>query len=230
MSAKTEWENEDWLQSASRLLQWTSVADLDKPLMLLVRHSHRETIHNHNEMMSGGLTPLGTEMATEMGRRLPTNRQIHFFFSFIPRCYETALAISEGFRQEGGEVIDLDPSPSLVGPQVIDREVWKELQPDGKNVTSFVNCWVDGVYEGKIEPFEEYKDRLFKDTVGKLASLDGGLMHVHITHDLAMMSSKRILLERPLVNEDREPYLGGLGVAATDDGNQLFLAGATYTI
>jgi hypothetical protein len=181
-------------------------------------------------MMSGGLTPLGTEMATEMGRRLPTNRQIHFFFSFIPRCYETALAISEGFRQEGGEVIDLDPSPSLVGPQVIDREVWKELQPDGKNVTSFVNCWVDGVYEGKIEPFEEYKDRLFKDTVGKLASLDGGLMHVHITHDLAMMSSKRILLERPLVNEDREPYLGGLGVAATDDGNQLFLAGATYTI
>ena len=193
----------------------------EQPLMFLVRHSHRETLKDYDEMTYGGLTELGKKMSFELGKRIPRKGKMHIYTSFVPRAAETAEAIAEGFTQQGGEVIDIDPLPSLASPQVNDVAFWSNLHPDGKNITDLVNTWVSGGYGEQIEPFDDYRDRLLGDTVKRLISLEENIMHVHSTHDFALMSAKRMLLNRPLVPEDREPYLGGLGV--TDSGSDILL-------
>ena len=230
MNSEQTWDNQEWVHSAKQILEWMTTVPREQPLMFLVRHSHRETLQNHDEMVSGGLTELGKRMSFELGKRFPRMGKMHIYTSFIPRCFETAEAIAEGFTQQGGEVIDIDPLPPLVGPQVIEEEVWKNLHPDGRNVTDFVNTWVDGGFCDRMELFDDYRDRLMEATVTKLSSLKESIMHVHVTHDLAMMSAKRILLKRPLVMSDREPYLGGLGVTVTDSETILNVAGETLPI
>jgi broad specificity phosphatase PhoE len=230
MTSKQTWENQDWVSSAKRILDWMSTVPQEQPLMFLVRHSHRETLRNHDEMVSGGLTELGKKMSFELGTRIPRGGKMHIYTSFVPRCFETAEAIAEGFNHQGGEVIDIDPLAPLVGPQVIEEEVWKNLHPDGRNITDFVNTWVDGGFGERMELFGDYQKRLIEATVERLTSLDESIMHVHVTHDLAMMSAKRILLKRPLVPEDREPYLGGLGVTVAGSGILLNIAGETIPV
>jgi len=230
MTDEQTWDNQDWVYSAKKILEWMATIPEEQSLMFLVRHSHRETLQNHDEMVSGGLTNLGKRMSFELGKRIPRKRKMYIYTSFVPRCFETAEAIAEGFAQCGGEVIDIDPLPSLVGPQVIEEEVWRNLHPDGRNVTDFVNTWVDGGFGEKMELFENYQDRLIGDTVKRLISFKENIMHVHVTHDLAMMSAKRILLKKPLVPEDREPYLGGLGVTNTNSQLLLNVKGKTIPI
>ena len=165
MSSEQTWDNQDWVYSANKILGWMSTIPQEQPLMFLVRHSHRETLQNHDEMVSGGLTELGKRMSFELGSRFPRIGKMHIYTSFVPRCFETAEAIAEGFTQQGGEVIDIDPLPPLVGPQVIEEEVWTNLHPDGRNVTDFVNTWVDGGFGERMEHFDIYRDRLIDATV-----------------------------------------------------------------
>ncbi len=230
MTDEQTWDNQKWVYSAKKILEWMAVVPQEHPLIFLVRHSHRNTIQNHDEMVSGGLTELGKKMSLELGKRIPRSRKMHIYTSFVPRCFETAEAIAEGFTLQGGEVIDIDPLPSLVGPQVIQEAVWRNLHPDGRNVTDFVNTWVDGGFGERMELFDDYKDRLIADTIKRLTSLKENIMHVHVTHDLAMMCAKRILLKRPLVSDDREPYLGGLGVTYTGSQIVLNIAGITSSL
>jgi hypothetical protein len=69
-----------------------------------------------------------------------------------------------------------------------------------------------------IEPFEEYRVRLIETTLAKLAKENDPVMHIHVTHDLALMAFKRILLQRPIGRSDREPYQGGICTAIGLDG------------
>lgn len=225
----TEWDSEEWTYGAKQLVDWAATIDFEQPLMLMVRHSHREILHTYEDTMGGGLTELGRRVSVEMGRRIPTKRKAHIFLSVVPRCYQTAEAISEGFSAEGGEVIDMDPLPTLIGPEYSDRAVWQNLHPNGENVTEFVNSWADEEYEG-IEPFSEFKVRLMEDTLKRLLSVKDNLMQIHVTHDLAMMCTKRILFDRALTRDDREPFLGGLGATMTESGVALFVAGNSITI
>jgi broad specificity phosphatase PhoE len=222
----TEWDTEEWTISAKEILEWLSSIDSDQPIMLMVRHSHRETLHNYHDTMNAGLTDLGRQLSREMGNRIPTWRKVHIFLSVVPRCYETAEAIGEGFVQHGGELIDMDPLPTLIGPEYSDRNVWLNLNSNGENVTEFVNDWADNKFEG-IEPFNEFSVRLMDDTVKRLLSVKDNKMHIHVTHDLAMMCMKRILFDRPLTREDRVPYLGGLAITLKDGVPILFASGKT---
>jgi hypothetical protein len=178
-------------------------------------------------MTYGGLTELGKKMSFELGKRIPRKGKMHIYTSFVPRCVETAEAISEGFTQQGGEVIDIDPLPSLASPHINDVSFWTNLHPDGKNITDLINTWASGGYGELIEPFDDYRDKLMGDTIKQLVSLDENIMHVHVTHDFALMSAKRILLRRPLVYDDREPYLGGLGATFSGSDIQVNIAGET---
>jgi broad specificity phosphatase PhoE len=230
MTEEQTWDNQDWVHSAKRILEWMTTLPQEQPLMFLVRHSHRETLQNHEEVVSGSLTELGKRMSFELGTRIPWKGKMFIYTSFIPRCFETAEAIGEGFTQQGGEVIDIEPLPTLVGPHVIDREVWLNLHPDGRNVTDFVNTFVDGEFGERMERFDQYRVRLIEDTVKRLNSQNENIMYVHVTHDLALMCAKRIFFKRPLVPEDREPYLGGLGVTVTGSETLLNVAGSTFPI
>jgi len=219
----TDWDTEEWTSGAKRLLEWVSTVDSDRPVMLMVRHSHREKLHNHHDTMNAGLTDLGKRVSREMGYRIPTDRKAHIFLSVVPRCYETAQALSDGFIHQGGEVIDMDPLPTLIGPEYSDRDVWLNLNSNGENVTEFVNMWADDEFEG-IEPFNEFSVRLIDDTVRRFLALKNNMMHIHVTHDLALMCTKRILFGRPLTRDDREPFLAGLGISIQDKTPILFVS------
>ena len=220
----SDWENEDWTYSAKRIVSWVKALDPDQPVMLLIRHSHRDVLKDQKDMLGGGITELGRELSIEMGRQLPKSREAYFFFSIVPRCYETAEAMAQGFSENGGEVIDMDTLPTLVRPEYTLDEVWNNLQPNGENVTEFVNRWAAGELEG-IEPFSEFQERLMDDTLRRFCSLQESIMHIHVTHDLSLMAAKRMLFDRPLEWEDRESFLGGLAMTLRKGEPSLYVSG-----
>ncbi len=222
MQRESNWETLDWLANARELIRWAHSVVENVPALLLIRHSHREPIKSMSEMAKKQITPLGREMAVEFGRRLPTTRKLDIMHSFVPRCRETAHAIAEGFRAIGGEIRNIEDTVFLVGPQVKDRSIWNRLGADGERISEFVNKWADGKFSPeKIEPFEEYVDRLKAEFVKRLMQDDDGTLHIHITHDLALLSSKRYFFRRPTNMNMRPPYLGGLGI--TIEGGKLMI-------
>ena len=218
----TEWSSLDWVKNARDMVEWVNSKPRNSKIMLIVRHSHRDEIADHSVQLSTELTDMGKQMSYEMGKKLPTERPVHFFFSFVSRCYQTAEEMAKGFTEVGGRVIDMDSLPILVKPEIIDESVWTNLQPDGKNITDFINNWAEGKFGDKIEVFEEYQSRLLKDTLVRILSIEQKEMHIHITHDLALMALKRILLKRPIEFDDREPFLGGLGIEIDSEGNVIY--------
>ncbi len=219
---KYDWETLDWLANARELIHWANSIVDGVPVLLLIRHSHRETIESMEEMVEKRITPLGKEMAVEFGKRLPTNRELEIMHSFVPRCRETAHAIAEGFEQVGGEVRSIEDVVFLVGPQVLDRSIWGRLGTDGESTADFVNYWADGKFpEQKIEPFEQYIHRVKDEFVKRLISSEDNALHVHVTHDLTLLSSKRHFFRNPIDISMRPPYLGGLGI--TIEGNRLMI-------
>lgn len=222
---KSKWDELDWLEGIRRIVEWVQTREDSESVMLLLRHSHREILRDHKDMLGGGLTELGKQTSFEVGQRLPISRSAHFFFSIVPRCYETAEWMAKGFTEKGGSVIDMDPLPPLVGPEYSEQEVWGNLNPNGENVTEFVNRWAQGDFGTAIEPLEEYQARIVKETVERAESHPEPVTHVHITHDLGLMCIKRLLLGRPLEEDDREPYLGGLGVSVAEREKMLFMGG-----
>ncbi|MHA2177734.1 MAG: hypothetical protein ACXAAK_05220 [Candidatus Thorarchaeota archaeon] len=230
MDIKNSWDNEDWTFSVKNILQWVSALDSDRPLMLILRHSHRETLRDHEHMGSAGLTELGKQISVEVGKRIPSSRQMELYTSFVPRAYETAVGIAAGYSEIGGKASEIDLLPTLVSPQILNPEIWSKLHPDGENITEYVNQWVDGKFAGYIEPYEDFQSRFIDDTVKRLNQSKEKLIYVFTTHDFSLMSAKRIFLERDLTHEDREPYLGGLGLVKTDSGTDLFIGSADSSI
>jgi len=216
LSEPTDWDSLDWLSSARALVRWTNSIDIRKPVALVVRHSHRATLADYAQMLSGGLTELGKRTSFEIGRRLRVERPADIFTSFVPRCSETAESIAKGFSDAGGRVLGIDSLDTLFSPEYSEEKVWENLQSDGRNVTEFVNKWADGRFGNGIESFDSIRSRLRSDTVSRLTAATGPVMQIHVTHDLALMSLKRSLLRRPLVVTDREPYLGGIAMVRVD--------------
>lgn len=224
MAETSEWESLDWLSSARTLVEWTAAIDLKNPIALVVRHSHRATLADYKQMVTGGLTELGKRTSFELGKRLPTKRFASVFTSFVPRCAETAEYVRKGFTDAGGSASDIESLGTLFGPEYSEEKVWGNLQPDGRNVTEFVNKWADGQLGEGIEPFDRFQSRLHTDTVSRLVATRDSAMHIHVTHDLSLMSLKRSLLGRPLTVLDREPYLGGIGLVPVARGISVFTA------
>ncbi|TFF95119.1 hypothetical protein EU546_03875 [Candidatus Thorarchaeota archaeon] len=218
-----DWTEVDWLYSGRRIVEWTRDSPSDSSLLLFLRHSHREQIDDVETMVTGELTEIGKHFSTELGRRLPTDRPYRVFTSIVPRSFQTAEAIVEGITENGGAVRDIEALSVLMGPHVSEKEVWTNLHPDGENVTKFVNHWAGGRFGEKMEPFDEYIPRLLGDTFGRMHSTDATEVHLHVTHDLAMMCMKRAIFRRAVVPSDREPFLGGLAAKITGSEFQILV-------
>lgn len=210
VTAKEKWDNLEWLSSARSIVEWVNQRPTEERIMIFLRHSHREVIQDHSTQFSTGLTDIGKRMSFEMGRRLPVHSPIRIFYSFIPRSSQTAEEIANGLRENGGKVVEYESIAILVMPEFNDEAVWENLQPDGKNVTEFVNRWADGEFGDMIESFGDYRSRLIETTLGRLMKEDEPTVHIHVSHDLGLMALKRILLQRPIGYEDREPFQGGI--------------------
>jgi broad specificity phosphatase PhoE len=181
-------------------------------------------------MGSAGLTEMGRRMSFEVGRRISSGRPMELYTSFVPRAYETAECIGEGYSEIGGEAAEVELLPTLVSPHILNPEVWLHLHPDGQNITDYVNSWVKGEFEGYIEPYEDYRTKFMNDTVGRLVASEGNVIYIYTTHDFTLMSAKRMFLDRNLDYDDREPFLGGLGLTLSDSGVEVFIGSANRAI
>lgn len=218
----SNWDKTEWLTCARSLVEWLSQRPSNERFMIFLRHSQRDVIEDHSVQFSTGLTEIGKQMSFEMGKRLPTNKPIRIFFSFVARCFQTAEELAKGLRENGGEIVEFETSPILVMPEYCNESVWDNLQPDGENVTEFVNRWADDEFGDMIEHFENYKVKLLDHTLGRLKGENHPVMHIHVTHDLALMAIKRILLQRPIGYEDRDPFQGGI-CSIIDNKGTLYL-------
>jgi broad specificity phosphatase PhoE len=181
-------------------------------------------------MVNAGLTELGKKLSFQFGRHIPSHRPTRIFFSFVSRCYETAEEIRKALIERDTTIDEFEPLATIVGPQNAKDVVWDKLEPDGKNVTEFVNWWASGEFGDNMETFDEYVQRLKEDTLERIKDDSRGVLHIHVTHDLCLMSAKRAILERPLRNEDREPYLGGIGFQIEENDINLYNQGKTTRI
>ena len=225
-NVEQEWDSQDWLDSAKELIRWSHSVSTEHPFMLVVRHSHREVIASYDDMVGRGLTALGHRMAREFGRRLPVGRRIQIFHSYVPRCSETAEDIAEGVRDSGGQVDLVQASDLLVGPRVIDPQLWQKIGKDGIWVIQFVEDWRRGAFTDKqIEPPEQFKKRVVRELIWRLKSAPTDSMHVHVTHDLFLVAARRILKTASVFSNYRPPYLGGFGVVLRPDRTIVFEAG-----
>ncbi|MGV9170824.1 MAG: histidine phosphatase family protein [Promethearchaeia archaeon] len=229
MPHEESWYSVEWLDSARNIVEWMKENPSGVQTVLLLRHSHRERLNNHEEMMGAGLTELGRITAYQMGRRLGVTDNVRILTSFISRCYETAEHLADGLSEQGYTVDIIDPLPALVGPDNAMDVVSRELHPDGENVTEFVNNWANGEYNGEMESFRSYLNKLEDSVFRDVDSAETKTTSINITHDLTLMSTKRAILGEPLNRSDREPYLGGIAIRSNDSGMEI-LFGKTKRI
>ncbi|MFO7836999.1 MAG: histidine phosphatase family protein [Candidatus Thorarchaeota archaeon] len=221
MPHEESWYSVEWLDSARNIVEWTKETSAGVQAVLLLRHSHRERLNNHKEMMGAGLTELGRNTSYEMGRRLQVTGNVRILTSFISRCYETAKHLAEGLSEQEYTVDDIDPLPALVGPENAMDVVSRELHPDGENVTEFVNNWANGEYDREMESFGSYLKRLDEGIFKNLDSIKTTVTSLNITHDLTLMTAKRAILGEPLSRSNREPYLGGIAIRTSDSALEI---------
>lgn len=113
-----------------------------KPLGLFLRHAERPPITHWGEAFQLLLTEQGKEEARQLGRVLSTYGKIHLFHSPVQRCEQTAQAIAEGIRIEGGWEGRIESVSALGGPYILDTDKALEF---AKNLGhAFIRTWFRG--------------------------------------------------------------------------------------
>jgi len=225
----SDWHTLDWLNDARRLIRWTRKQNNNNPLMLVVRHSHREDSTDVQKLLKKRLTELGHQMAFCFGKELPSNRILKIFYSSHPRCHETAQEISKGFVSVGGTASLVSDIRILLGPQGSGDIIGNEMLSLGG--PEFVRRWTVGkLSKEAIEPIKNFGAVFVKETLGRLHGSTVDSLHIHVTHDLVLMGARNILFGTIPNNENWTPYLGGFGIVLADDVIHAFEGGRKLTL
>ena len=181
------WATSQWTQEARSLIDEISKISEEPNLFMFLRHSHRESIGNVTEMANLGLTEQGKEIAKIFGSKLPLNKTIHFYYSTIARCKETAECILEGFKQSGGKgklIRPLKPLYSVDGePEYIIDQIFRN--PDKE----LINRWAAGHFPSeKIQPLSIFSQYTAKKVFNILNKASPNDLSIFLTHDLQIMA------------------------------------------
>lgn len=209
------WESEDWLANARNLLKWAN--DLEKgPALLLIRHSQRLEPKEVEKILTEPLTPLGIQMAEEFGRRLDCNKIISVWHSHHIRAQQTAEAIVRGVMEKEGLIHLRGPNRTLLGPGW-DAPKYVAMANEMGFVTFFDSWARDRIPIEIIEPIGDFARRLVDRTIGRMMSAPEQSLHIHITHDLVVMAARKVFLEVDTTEDNFVTYLGGFGLARSNE-------------
>ena len=210
-----EWQTLGWLNGARELIQWTRKQSENHPVLLVIRHSHRDDSTNFQELQKKHLTDLGQQMAYCFGKKLPPNRNLEPSYSGLPRCQETVQAIREGYVDKGNHADLVSSIPIIMGPQGNEDRIGHEMLKLGS--AEFVRMWTEGkLSEEIIVPIEEFSAAFLRETLGRLRDASKNLLHIHATHDLMIMGIRSILFGTIPSDNNWTSYLGGFGIALAD--------------
>ena len=181
------WNGSEWTYEARSLIDGINKMSEEPNLIMFLRHSHRESIANVEEMANLGLTEQGKEVAKIFGCKLPLNKSLRFYYSGITRCKETAECVLEGFLQAGGKgklikafkpLYHVDGDPDYIVDQIF-RNPDKEL----------TNRWAAGHFPpDKIQPLADYAQETAKKVFDLNKKAPEHTIDIFLTHDLQIMA------------------------------------------
>lgn len=188
----SEWKTLDWLVDARRLVKWTNHQDSRYPVMLVIRHSHREQSTDVEELRQKRLTELGHRMALQFGERLEKQRDVEVFYSRHPRCHETAQDITESYNANGGNARLISDLRVLLGPKGSGGSISGEMMKIGG--PEFIKRWIRGKWTNEIIwPLDEFRETFTEEIMGRFYSASENTLQIHVTHDLVLMTAKYML-------------------------------------
>jgi len=113
------WEENTWTKQASNIIEGLGKFPAHSKIIIILRHSQRYepklVKENDLKVANMELTPLGREIAENLGEKLPIDRRIRLFHSPRNRCKETAEKIFQGFTKVKGKGIFMGECKSLHG-------------------------------------------------------------------------------------------------------------------
>jgi len=221
MSDVAEWESSDWLSEARWLLTWANQVDVRTPMMMVIRHSHRELSDNVQELRTHGLSPLGHRMALKFGEKLPPSRDVRIFYSPRLRCIQTACDIAEGYHAIGGNAELISDIRLLLGPYGNGEKIGEQMMQVGG--PAFVAKWSEKqVSSDIIEPIKLFCDRFITDIIGRFAEAKSGELQLYVTHDMVIMGARLALLKTQPTDSNWTHFLGGFAAAVDERGSYVF--------
>jgi broad specificity phosphatase PhoE len=172
--------------------------------------------NNVDELKTLELTELGHRMAVAFGHKLPIDKPVRVFYSPIKRTKQTAEGIVKGLEEVNGDVRLERRLCTLLGPMGNpDRFISLSLKIGFAN---FFNKWILGEIDPAIlEPLDTYVRRLVPMTLGELSRFDNDVVHIHVTHDLVIMTARFAFFGIETNNESLIPYLGGFGISKKNE-------------
>ena len=187
MSVDHIWENEVWTKQARQLVRGLRDFPKESKIILIVRHSYRDSSDDMWEVAKFKLTKLGHEMAIKFGSQLPTKKTIRIYFSAIERCKETAEDVLQGFQTASGygqlmyslkELFNFDMNPDMFFKQITVYQF-----------EEFLYRWAAGLYSPEIiTPFEVFCQQAAKIIWNSNLDAPENSIDVHVSHDLITLS------------------------------------------
>jgi len=187
MNIDQVWQNGKWTQEAKHLLAGLAKFPKDSKIILILRHSHREDSDDPWKLSELRLTPLGNAIARKFGEKLPKERPVRLFYSFLDRCKETAQGVLDGFENVFGNGTLMHSLDALVDFGMEAETFFEEITK--YSFTEFFHRWIAGLYPPKIiTPLNEYCQNSARIIWKEIDSAPDKGIDIHISHDLIILS------------------------------------------
>jgi len=210
-----EWTSIGWLGEARALLGWLDTLG-SGPALLMVRHSERPEDPDVLTTIQAELTASGHDLATEFGRRLPMNMRTTIFHSPHIRTQQTAERIASGLEEKGGNLSDVEKLDVLLGGRGDAEKIVTFAHEIGFD--EFYFRWKRNDIPLEIlEPIDDYLERLTQQVTDRFYQTDANDLQVYVTHDMVIAASRSIYLDLSVDRGLSVPFLGGFGIAKTND-------------
>lgn len=187
MEDQSVWTQPKWTEEARHLIDGLNQFPEDSKIILVIRHSHRNSIETFSDMVGLRLSPLGHEIAKIFGSKLPKNKSIRVFYSPIERCKETAEDILLGFKNVSGKGILKEPLDVLYNQGEDSDYFFNEATK--YPYAQFLYRWVADLYPSdKIIPFDKFCQNAANVLWNKIDEIPERNIDVHVSHDLIILS------------------------------------------
>ena len=214
MVSEHEWNTIGWLEEARSLLNWLNTLD-SGPVLLMVRHSERVADTDVHTTIKADLTDFGHKIALEFGRRLPKRWKTTIYYSPHIRTAQTAKEIAKGLQEKEDCLQELEELNVLLGGRG-DIEKIITLAYD-ISFDEFYWRWTrNEIPTDTIEPFDHYIQRLTQQVRSSFSTAGVNDLHIHVTHDIVVASSRSIYLDLPVSESPYVSYLAGYGIAGIE--------------
>ena len=215
MSANDIWNDEDWTLQARHIVEKLNEFPKSSKIIMILRHSYRNSSDDMWELAGMKLTEVGHEIARKFGSLLPIDRKIQLYYSPIERCKETAEDIFTGFQSIGGtgefkhslkELFDVGMNADLFFKQIVKYPY-----------ADFLHRWAAGLYsKNVIFPFETYCQDAARVIWNQTQDSPDKSIFINVTHDLITLSLR--LGWFGLSPDDYWPdFMGGFAFAINDE-------------